>query len=101
MDARTKSRITHCICCDYPVTEKHHLLEQKKWQQTDSDNIVNLCPNCHQLYHLLKTDHASSLRNAYTIRELKKYRRHDVDFIERLIAQANHSERTLLEDLHG
>lgn len=102
MDKKTKQRITPCICCNYPVTERHHLLEKRKWKNQDDDtNVVNLCPNCHQLYHLLAADGIGGLSRIYSIAVLIKNKKEHVDFIKNLIEKARYSEKTLLEDLYG
>lgn len=46
-----KERMTPCSACGYPVSHRHHL-----WDiATHGENAVTvqLCPNCHELHHLM------------------------------------------------
>ncbi len=42
---------TRCACCDFPLSQKHHLLPFADWGEVDI--TVQLCPNCHAIYHLI------------------------------------------------
>lgn len=49
--ATVKERLTPCSACGYPVSHRHHL-----WSlEAHGENAVTiqLCANCHELYHLL------------------------------------------------
>lgn len=49
--ATDKERMTACSACGYPISQRHHL-----WDiATHGENAVTvqLCPNCHELHHLL------------------------------------------------
>lgn len=49
--ATVKERLTPCSACGYPVSHRHHL-----WTvEAHGENAVTiqLCANCHELYHLL------------------------------------------------
>jgi ribosomal protein L37E len=46
-----QERMTPCSACGYPVSHRHHL-----WDiATHGENAVTvqLCPNCHELHHLM------------------------------------------------
>lgn len=46
-----KERMTPCSACGYPISQRHHL-----WDiATHGENAVTvqLCPNCHELHHLM------------------------------------------------
>jgi len=45
-----EERLTECECCKYPVSQKHHLLTVSEYG--DNDCTVQLCANCHELFHL-------------------------------------------------
>ena len=49
--ATYKERMTPCSACGYPISQRHHL-----WDiATHGENAVTvqLCPNCHELHHLM------------------------------------------------
>jgi hypothetical protein len=49
--ATDAERMSPCSACGYPVSQRHHL-----WDiATHGENpvTVQLCPNCHELHHLL------------------------------------------------
>lgn len=49
--ATDKERMTACTACGYPISQRHHL-----WDiATHGENAVTvqLCPNCHELHHLM------------------------------------------------
>ncbi|MEZ4669177.1 MAG: hypothetical protein R3E39_14815 [Anaerolineae bacterium] len=49
--ATDKERMTACSACGYPISQRHHL-----WDiATHGENAVTvqLCPNCHELHHLM------------------------------------------------
>lgn len=49
--ATDKERMTPCSACGYPISQRHHL-----WDiATHGENAVTvqLCPNCHELHHLM------------------------------------------------
>lgn len=49
--ATFQERLTACSACGYPTSHRHHL-----WDiATHGENAVTvqLCPNCHELHHLL------------------------------------------------
>ncbi len=43
-------RFHPCVCCDYPVSQRHHLLPFAEYGENPSG--VNLCANCHEAVHL-------------------------------------------------
>ena len=45
-----KERLTPCECCKYPLSERHHLLDFA--YHGERNYTIQLCPNCHSLYHL-------------------------------------------------
>jgi hypothetical protein len=55
-------RTRACECCKYPITQRHHLFAVAEFGE--SYITVQLCANCHELYHLLETE---SSRRSYTI----------------------------------
>ena len=49
--ATDQERMTACSACEYPISQRHHL-----WDiATHGENAVTvqLCPNCHELHHLM------------------------------------------------
>lgn len=46
-----QERLTPCGCCNWPLTERHHLLEFS--DHGENNYTVQLCPNCHDLYHII------------------------------------------------
>lgn len=48
---RIQERLTPCECCGYKLSQRHHLLEVADWGENTA--TVQLCANCHELYHLL------------------------------------------------
>jgi len=44
-------RMTKCKACGYPLSQCHHSFPIAKYQASDDDTI-QLCANCHELYHL-------------------------------------------------
>ncbi|MBL8164994.1 MAG: hypothetical protein JNJ61_23630 [Anaerolineae bacterium] len=49
--ATDRERMTPCSACGYPISQRHHL-----WDiATHGENAVTvqLCPNCHELHHLM------------------------------------------------
>src|SRR6266498_3035001 len=45
-----RERTTPCNWCGYPLTQRHHLSPISI--RGESDNTIQLCANCHELYHL-------------------------------------------------
>jgi hypothetical protein len=48
-------RTTPCECCGHPLSQRHHLLPVPVWG--DKSATVALCPNCHEILHLLRAWH--------------------------------------------
>ena len=48
---KLSERLQKCQCCEHPISERHHLLEVS--QYGDNEYTFQLCPNCHELYHIL------------------------------------------------
>src|SRR5262245_36903190 len=46
-----QERLKHCECCNWPLTERHHLLSFAR--HGENKYTVQLCPNCHDLYHII------------------------------------------------
>lgn len=44
-------RLTPCWCCEWPISERHHLLEVARYGE--NNHTVQLCANCHELYHII------------------------------------------------
>ncbi len=43
--------MTPCECCEYPISHRHHALRMRDYGE--SRHTLQLCPNCHELYHLI------------------------------------------------
>src|SRR6266566_3671332 len=51
-------RSTPCQCCAFPLTQRHHLCGVAKYGENEF--TVQLCPNCHRIYHLIdEADHGN------------------------------------------
>lgn len=48
---RLQERLTPCQCCNYPISERHHLLEYAEFGETRYTR--QLCANCHELFHII------------------------------------------------
>lgn len=46
-----QERATPCDFCKYPLTERHHVLPVPWFGENDC--TLPLCPNCHELYHVV------------------------------------------------
>lgn len=46
-----EEQLTTCQLCDYPLSERHHLLPFAEFGENDS--TIQLCPNCHNFYHIV------------------------------------------------
>lgn len=58
-------RTVPCLCCNYPITQRHHLLPFAIYGENGM--TVQLCANCHELYHLIENwtrESAKSVRKA-------------------------------------
>jgi hypothetical protein len=47
-----EERLTPCRCCNYPLTQRHHLdgfIDGKEFGDT-----IQLCANCHDLFHIIR-----------------------------------------------
>src|SRR5260370_28987544 len=56
----TTERCTPCRECGYPISERHHI--QRVNEHGESESTVQLCANCHELYHLVELAEAGSKR---------------------------------------
>lgn len=43
-------RLLPCQCCNYPLSQRHHLLEVSQYGENRAR--VQLCANCHEFYHI-------------------------------------------------
>ena len=65
-------RYTPCNCCNYPISHRHHLFEVAIYGE--SNFTRPLCPNCHELYHIVEDVNNSktpSRRNIVLLNKLK------------------------------
>ena len=46
-----KERMTPCSCCEWPLSQRHHLLNVATYGENAA--TIQLCANCHELYHLM------------------------------------------------
>ncbi len=49
---KVNERLVSCQCCGYPISQRHHLLEVSRFGENEYS--YQLCPNCHELYHIIK-----------------------------------------------
>jgi len=42
-----------CEICDYPITDKHHIIPKDYGGTDEEENIIYLCPNHHRAIHFL------------------------------------------------
>lgn len=42
-----------CIICGNPFIDKHHLIPKEMYGLDIPENIINLCPNHHRMFHFL------------------------------------------------
>jgi len=65
-------RLSPCICCSYPVTQRHHCLNFADYGEVGPS--IQLCANCHEFYHLVEMVRVPKLSDAFqnrTNRRLK------------------------------
>ena len=43
-----------CTICNFPIVDNHHLVRRSQWG--DNDFSIDLCPNCHRIYHIIESD---------------------------------------------
>lgn len=50
--AKLNERLTPCQFCEYPLSERHHILPVSMF----GENMftLQLCANCHELYHIVE-----------------------------------------------
>jgi hypothetical protein len=49
--AKLHERLSPCECCGYPLSHRHHTIPIAGWGE--SGYTIQLCPNCHELFHLI------------------------------------------------
>lgn len=49
--ARLPERLRNCECCNYPISQRHHLLDVALFGENQYTR--QLCANCHELYHII------------------------------------------------
>ena len=47
-----EERSTPCSCCNYPISQRHHLLDYAWYEENNF--TWPLCGSCHDLYHLIE-----------------------------------------------
>lgn len=47
---KIEERLTPCMCCKYPLTERHHILDFVTWGE--ALDTWQLCANCHEILHI-------------------------------------------------
>jgi hypothetical protein len=52
--AKLYERTEPCECCQYPITQRHHLFGVAEFGE--GYRTVQLCANCHELYHVIERD---------------------------------------------
>ena len=55
-----QERLTPCWCCGYPISQKHHILGYAEHGKNEIS--VQLCANCHEAYHILKSHQEKATR---------------------------------------
>lgn len=49
--AKLNERLQGCECCNYPISQRHHMLDVALFGENDYTR--QLCANCHELYHII------------------------------------------------
>jgi len=57
-----KERLTPCITCGHPLSQKHHLLSFSI-HGDEGVGTIQLCANCHDLYHLFERYEIKKLKS--------------------------------------
>lgn len=65
----SKERLTPCSACGYPLSQRHHLLDVA--YHGENDMTIQLCANCHELYHLIESAYIQ--KSKYAQRLLGKF----------------------------
>jgi hypothetical protein len=98
------TRMYPCICCAHPISQRHHLLPFADYGE--NDYTVQICANCHEIFHLLdnfanQTTRPQSVSNALKIKNgetntqrmfqyiVNRVDRHIIDFLSRLVDASN------------
>ncbi len=59
--ATKKERLTPCQVCLWPLSQRHHLLPIAEYGENDT--TVQLCANCHEIYHLIYNHYVLGSKN--------------------------------------
>lgn len=62
-----RERLTPCACCEHPISQRHHLAPFADWGE--NKQTIQLCSNCHELYHLVWDSYVLGKQRAQTILE--------------------------------
>lgn len=89
--ATRKERLTPCAACDYPLSQRHHLLDVA--YHGENDLTIQLCANCHDLYHLIESAYIGKSRYAQRLlgKFLLRYG-HGKDNVQFLMNKINEAE---------
>lgn len=49
--ARKAERMTPCVACGYPLSQRHHVIPVA--MSGENESTVQLCANCHEMIHLM------------------------------------------------
>lgn len=67
-----QDRMIPCACCDYPISERHHVVPFSEW----GDGIVlSLCANCHELWHIIDRAETDFKKYADTDEDRSEFRK--------------------------
>ncbi len=88
-------RTTPCACCGYPISHRHHLMAVA----THGENLhsARLCPNCHELFHLLQS--VLIRRSRHSNRVLRQYT--EVKGMDDIALRFMYSKVLEVEDIEG
>ena len=89
-----KERLTPCECCKHPLSQRHHLLNVA--YHGENDFTVQLCANCHELYHLIYNKYVLKSKTAklgFILLKLKHDKR--ISYLYNLVVEVANIEKEL------
>lgn len=66
--ATLSERTTPCECCGFALSHRHHLLPVARFDE--HEHTVQLCPNCHYIYHLIASAKAGNKESQELLRPI-------------------------------
>lgn len=86
--ATRQQRLTPCVWCDHPLSQRHHLFEFHEYGE--SDVTIQLCANCHEFYHIF-----------YAALEDKHGRLNAIRLATHIVMKLGNDDRRVKEAFHA